>query len=180
MEDASPFVEPRKTSFSSKVLPYSTPESRPVGCFTAPSPNSTGLPSRQPSRFPRSTPYRVSGESLLYQDRRLLWPNPFRHDWPIHLRLGGYESISTSAWVYAQHSPVVRPQLDGAQVVSQQRGEEQTLRVTRESHPTLHSLQRSSRLCKSDDQGEMRLNSVTVQLDRIFALGNFRLLLGYS
>jgi len=63
-----------------------------------------------------------------------------RHDRPIHLRLGGYESISTGAWVYAQHPPVVRSQLDGAGVVSQQRGEEQTLRVTRESHPTLHSL----------------------------------------
>ena len=118
MEYASLVVEPRKPSFSSKVLPYSTPESRLVGCFTAPSPNSTGLPSRQPFWSSRSTPYRVSGGSLLYQDRRLLWPNPSRHDWPIHLRLGGYESISTSAWVYAQHSPVVRSQLDGAEVVS--------------------------------------------------------------
>ena len=47
---------------------------------------------------------------------------------------------------------------------------------------TCHALleQRSSRLCKSDDQGKMRLISVTVQLDRIFALGNFRSLLGYS
>ena len=140
MGDASLFVEPRKPSFSSKVSPYSTPESRPVGCFTAPSPISTGLPSRQPSWFPRSTPYRVSGESLLYLDRRLLWPNPYWHERPTHLRLGGYESISTSAWVYAQHSPVVRSQLNGAQVVSYERGEEQASRVTRESHPTLHSL----------------------------------------
>ena len=118
MEYASLVVEPRKPSFSSKVLPYSTPESRPIGCFTAPSPISTGLPSRQPFWSSRSTPYRVSEESLLYKDRRLLWPNPKRHDRPIHLRLGGSLQRSTSAWVYAQRSPVVRSQLAGAQVVS--------------------------------------------------------------
>ena len=76
MEYASLVVEPRKPSFSSKVSPYSAPESRPLGCFTAPSPISTGLPSRQPFWSSRSTPYRVSGGSLLYKDRRLLWPNP--------------------------------------------------------------------------------------------------------
>ena len=40
--------------------------------------------------------------------------------------------------------------------------------------------QRSSRLSKSDDQGEVRSNSVTVQPDWIFALGLLSLLLGYS
>ena len=76
MEYSSLVVEPRKPSFSSKVSPYSAPESRLVGCFTAPSPISTGLPSRQPFWSSRSTPYRVSGGSLLSTDRRLLWPNP--------------------------------------------------------------------------------------------------------
>ena len=143
MEDASLFVEPRKTSFSSKVLPYSTPESCLEGCFTAPSPHSTGLPSRQPFWSSRSTPYRVSGGSLLYQDRRLLWPNPQdttglsicgSGDTKVYPRVLGF---TPNTHPLSDHSWMVLKSL------SHQRGEEQTLRVTRESHPTLHSLQSS-------------------------------------
>ena len=141
MGDTSLFVEPEKPLFHSKVLPPSAPESRPEGCLTAPVPTSTGLPSRRSSWFPRSTPYRVSGGSLLYQDRRLLWPNRQdtiglsicgSRDTKVYPRVFGFtpntHSLSDHSWMVLES-------------LSHQRGEEQTLRVTRESHPTLHSLQ---------------------------------------
>ena len=141
MEYASLVVEPRKPSFSSKVSPYSAPESRPLGCFAAPSPSPTGLPSRQSFRFPRSTPYRVSGESLSLPRMCAVMAYPARptspsicgsRDPPKGPRVLGFapstHSLSDHSWMVPQS-------------FQYERGDHQASRVTRESHPTLYSLQ---------------------------------------
>ena len=115
MEYAPLVVEPRKPSFSSKLSLYRAPESRPEGCFIAPVPNSTGLPYQRPSWFPRSTLYKVSGESLSYPGAMAINVTPERRGGPIHLRPGEPFQRFTSAWGYTQLSSVGRAQLNGAE-----------------------------------------------------------------